>query len=334
MRLKLVAWRLSAVAAFAAACGGGGDEPAGLTVPDPEVVAAGPVSDAGSGVAPASAGVLSAGRDVQWYVSRGRRALDGLENVVVYRAADAVSGAADVVFYARCLGDRTEVEIDMGVFLGDDVISDGDVRTKRVLVRFVPADLRPLVYEVGLSGRSLIVDRPLAFLRELVGTDALVLQTVSARGTAVFAEFVVSALAYQNLLVVSEACGWILDADEAERAERLEQAELLEAERAEVLASYVSTPIREGLERFGVEYGEVFLDLPAPVERAFLGFGVNVSAVEIAMAQGLGIVCLTGTWVGDEIVLRECYVEGQLEGVGGREDDEPLGGAGGDGSGF
>ena len=85
-----------------------------------------------------------------------------------------------------------------------------------------------------------------------------------------------------------------------------------------------------GIERFGVEYGEVFVDLPAPVDRAFLGFAVSVSAVEIAMAQGLGIVCLTGTWVGDGIVLRECYVEGQLEGVGGAEDDEPLGGAAGD----
>ncbi|MCY4638058.1 MAG: hypothetical protein OXG04_26795 [Acidobacteria bacterium] len=328
MRLKLAAWRLSAVAAFAAACGGGGDQPGALTVPDPEVVAVGPVGDAGPGSAPASGAVLPAGRDVQWYVSRGRRALDGLENIVVYRAADAVSGAPDVVLYARCLGDRTEVEIDMGVFLGDDVISDGDVRTKRVLVRFVPADLRPLVDEVGPSGRSLIVDLPLAFPRELVGTGALVVQTVSARGTAEFAEFAVSALAYQNLLVVSEACGWILDADEAERGERLDEAELLEAERAEVLASYVSTPVREGLERFGVEYGEVFLDLPAPVERAFLGFGVTVSAVEVAMAQGLGIVCLTWTWVGNGIVLRECYVEGQLEGVGGSEDDEPVGDAG------
>ena len=330
MRLKLTVWRLSAVAAFAAACGGGGEPPAGLTVPDPEVVAVEPVGDAGPGAAPASAGVSAAGLDVQWYVSRGRRALDGLENVVVYRAADAASGAPDVVLYARCLGDRTEVELDMGVFLGDDVISDGDVRTKRVLVRFVPADLRPLVYAVGSSGRSLIVDRPLAFLRELVGTDSFVVQTVSARGTAVFAEFVVSALAYENLLVVSEACGWILDADEAQRAQRFERAEVFEAERAEVLATYVGTPIREGLERFGVEYREVFVDLPAPVERAFLGFAVSVSAVEIAMAQGLGIVCLTGTWVGDEIVLRECYVEGQLEGVGGAEDDEPLGGAAGD----
>ena len=43
------------------------------------------------------------------------------------------------------------------------VIPDGDMRTERVLVRFVPADLRPLVYEVGPSGPSLIVDRLLVF---------------------------------------------------------------------------------------------------------------------------------------------------------------------------
>ena len=119
----------------------------------------------------------------------------------------------------------------------------------------------------GPSGRSVIVDRPLAFLRELVGADSLVVQTISARGTPVFAEFMVSALAYENLLVVSEVCAWILDPDVAERVERLERAELFEAERAVVLASYVRTPIREGLERFGVEYGEVFLDLPAGVSR-------------------------------------------------------------------
>ena len=37
--------------------------------------------------------------------------------------------------------------------------------------------------------------------------------------------------------------------------------------------------------------------------------------MEIALAQGRGIVCVTGAWVVDEIVLRECYIEGQLGGV-------------------
>ena len=306
----LVACVLLAVSPLMAACGGG--------EPVPEIPV--PASDAGAEVqasrvlAPdpaARAGV----RDIRWYLSRGRRALDDLDNVVVYRSADDVSGSADVVLYARCLGDRTEVELDMGVELGDDVITDGDVRTKRVLVRFVPRDLRPVVFEVGSGGRSLVVDPPLAFLRDLVEADSVVVQTVSRRGTAVFAEFVVTALAYERLSVVSEACGWILDPLEAVRAETERQEALLEVERAEVLDTYVGVPIRDGIERFGVEYDEIYLDLPAPVGRAYLGFGVSISGVEIALAQRSGIVCLTGAWVGDEIVLRECYIEGQLAGV-------------------
>ena len=146
------------------------------------------------------------------------------------------------------------------------------------------------------------------------GLAPVLVQTVSRRGTAVFAEFAVTALAYERLSVVSDACGWILDPLEAVRAETARQEALLEVERAEVLATYVGVPVRDGIERFGVEYDEIYLDLPAPVGRAYLGFGVSISGVEIALAQRLGIVCLTGAWVGDEIVLRECYIEGQLDG--------------------
>lgn len=297
-----------AASVLTAACGGEQAVPE-IPVPDSESQA----QDAG---VPATEPVASLGaRDIRWYVSRGRRALDDLESVVVYRSADDVSGSPDVVLYARCLGDRTEVELDMGVELGDDVVSDGDLRTKRVLLRFVPRDLRPVVFTVGSAGRSLVVDLPLAFLRDLVEADSVALQTVSRRGTAVFAEFVVTALAYENLSVVSDTCGWILDPVEAVRAESQRQEALLEAERAEVLATYVGVPIRDGIERFGVDYDETYLDLPAPVGRAYLGFGVSISAVEIALAQGRGIVCVSGVWVSDEIVLRQCYVEGQLGGV-------------------
>ena len=297
------------VASLMTAACGGGEVTQEIPVPDsdPQVDETGglvrePVSGSGS-------------RDIRWYVSRGRRALDDLENVVVYRSADDVSGSADVVLYARCLGDRTEVELEMGVDLGDDVITDGDVRTKRVLLRFVPENVRPVVFEVGSAGRSLVVDPPLAFLRDLVEADSVVVQTVSRRGTAVFADFVVTALAYERLLLVAETCGWILDPLEAVRAETERQAALLEVERAEVLETYVGVPIRDGIERFGIEYDEIYLDLPAPVGRVYLGFGVSISGVEIALAQGRGIVCLNGAWVGDEIVLRECYIEGQLGGV-------------------
>ena len=301
-------WRLLLVAVLAASCSGS-EAPPQIPVPDPGE----PVGEDGS-VQP----VLPA-RDVRWYVSRGRRALDDLENVVVYRSADDVSGSADVVLYARCLGDRTEVELYMGVELGDDVYTDGDLRTKRVLMRFVPGDVRPVVLEVGSDGRSVVVDRPVQFLRDVVEADSVVLQTLSGRGTAVFAEFAVSALAYERLSLVSDACGWILDPVEVVRAERERQEALLEAERAEVLATYVGTPIRDGLERFGIEYDETYLDLPAPVGRAYLGFGVTVTQVEIAMAQDRGVVCVTGAWVGNEIILRECYVEDQLAEVEGAD---------------
>ena len=309
MRMRcLVVCVLLAASALTVACGGGEAVP--------EIPVPGPDPDPEERGAPATEPVSGSGaRDIRWYVSRGRRALDDLENVVVYRSADDVSGSPDVVLYARCLGDRTEVELDMGVELGDDVITDGDVRTKRVLVRFVPEVVRAVVFEVGSAGRSLVLDPPLAFLRDLVEADSVVVQTVSRRGTAVFADFVVTALAYENLSVVSDTCGWILDPIEAVRAETERQEALLEAERAEVLETYVGVPIRDGIERFGVEYDEIYLDLPAPVGRAYLGFGVSISGVEIALAQGLGIVCLAGAWVGDEIVLRECYIEGQLGGV-------------------
>ena len=80
-------------------------------------------------------------------------------------------------------------------------------------------------------------------------------------------------------------------------------------------------PIRDGIERFGVDYDEIYLDLPAPVGRAYLGFGVSISAVEIALARGQGVVCVSGAWVVDEIILRGCHVEGEL---GGAEDPDAV----------
>ena len=309
-------WRSCAAAALAVACGGGADSVA--VDPLPAAVTQGGLESAspGSALAPRPVGVSASGGDVRWHLSRRTRALDDLDNVVAYRAADAVTGSDAVVLHARCYGDRTEVELDLGVSLGDDIVTDGDVRTKRVLVRFVPAAVRALVYDVGLEGRSVVVGRPLGFLRDLVDADSLVVQTVSAGGTTVFAEFVVTALAYQRLLAVSEACGWILDPVEARRAESAGEEAMRAAERAEVLATYVGVPIRDGIERFGVEYGDLFIDLPAPVGRAYLGFGVSIGAVEIAVAQGLGIVCVAGAWVASEIVLRECYVEGSIDAGG------------------
>ena len=51
------------------------------------------------------------------------------------------------------------------------------------------------------------------------------------------------------------------------------------------------------------------MDLPAPVGRAYLGFGVSVADVEAASDLDRGVLCLDGSWVVDEIILRECYPE-------------------------
>ena len=153
-------WRLC-VAALGVACSGGGGDSAAVDAL-PAAVTQGPVESAALGSFSAARPVAdsAAGGDVRWYLSRRPRALDDLDNVVAYRTADAVTGSDAIVLHARCYGDRTEVELDLGVSLGDDVVTDGDVRSKRVLVRFVPAAVRAVVYDVGLEGRSVIVGRP------------------------------------------------------------------------------------------------------------------------------------------------------------------------------
>lgn len=61
-----------------------------------------------------------------WFVSITTDPDEGLSRVVVYRLADETTGVPDgrVLLYARCLGDHTEVEIEWGVPLGDDVYDE------------------------------------------------------------------------------------------------------------------------------------------------------------------------------------------------------------------
>lgn len=103
---------------------------------------------------------------------------------------------------------------------------------------------------MGSAGRSLVVDPPLAFLRYLVEAGFVGVQTVSRRGTSVFAEFAVTALAYERLSVVSDTCSWILDPIEAVRAEAERREALPEVERVQVLDNYLGVPTRDGIERF------------------------------------------------------------------------------------
>ncbi len=258
-----------------------------------------------------------AGRHADWSVSRTPRSLDGLEDVVVYRRSDSATGvpSGSVVLYARCFGDRTEVELLWGERLGDDVFDvDAPLEaTKRVLVRFLPDPLRTFLWSVGSSGGSLFVDRPLVFLRNFVVSDEVLLQTTSSVGAVLFASFRVSPLAFESVQQVALACGWILDAEALLAARTADYESVVAVERQEVLDTYVGKPIRGGLQRFGVEAGLLFVDLPAPVDRAYLGIGVTVAQIELALARGEGVVCLVGTWIGDEVLLRDCYPERDVD---------------------
>lgn len=165
------------------------------------------------------------------------------------------------------------------------------------------------VWPVSVSGRSLILESPLAFLCAYVEAEHVFVQTASWNGTVLFSQYIVAPDVLDDLGVVAEACGWILDPLEAAEAERVSVERLVEIERERVLHSYVAQPLRRGLDRFGVVRDELYVDLPAPVSRAYLGFGVTVSDVERARILDRGIVCLLGHWVGDELELRECYLE-------------------------
>ena len=62
-----------------------------------------------------------------------------------------------------------------------------------------------------------------------------------------------------------------------------------------------------------VNAGEIYIDMPAPVERAYLGAGMAVIDVELAAAAGLGLICLHGEWVEDRILLAECYPQDRYD---------------------
>ena len=285
----------------------------GSPEPPPEV------DDAGVVVGIAVDSLAQSGVDAplpeSWNVTSTDRTMDAMRDVIAYRVADEATGvpASQVVLFARCLGDRTQVDFYWGVALGDDVYDGRDERTKRVLLRFFPRPPSAVVWHTSGQGVTLLVRNPVRFLRELVGADALAVQTTSSTGQVLFAAFEFTPLAFEALQAVADACQWVLDPELVLAAARQTQDAVLEGQRERVLDTYIGNPIRDGLERYGVEYGDIFVDLPAPVDRAFLGFGVTVTDVETAVALGYGIVCTVGTWVGDELVLRECYIEGMIQ---------------------
>ena len=283
--------------------------PAALAESDPSTVSA---SD---GVVSSTRPATSVRSVNDWVVSTAPRALDGLDDVVAYRPADDVTGAnlEDVLLYVRCRGDRTEAELQWGVRLGDDVYEDDDV-TKRVLFRFVPDFQEAVVWPVSNTGGALVVLDPIDFLRRFVSSYEVLVQTTSWNGTVLFAQFVITPAALDRLSVLATSCRWILDSQALAVSDRRDAATLFAIERQRVLNTYLGSPLRDDLGQFRVdEAGDIYMDLPAPVGRAFLGFGVSTTDVGRARSLGRGVLCLAGSWVIDEIILRECYLEDSFD---------------------
>ena len=122
----------------------------------------------------------------------------------------------------------------------------------------------------------------------VVITARVVIQTTSWNGTVVLAEYEVGLEVFDGLNQVAESCGWILDPARAQAAARRDAETLLELERERVLDTCVGQPLRDELFLYGVDSGAVFVDLPQPVYRAYLGAGVTVTGVETARARELG----------------------------------------------
>lgn len=74
-------------------------------------------------------------------------------------------------------------------------------------------------------------------------------------------------------------------------------------------APTLSTPVRDAVERIGLEDGFIYVDLPAPVDRAWIGDGVDMLDIEYGLTDGVGLLCLQGDWLDDAIVLTQCFPE-------------------------
>ena len=295
-----------------AGCGGGASEPPS-TSSDSASVSSDVVEAPVPADPPAASPVSSAGAGggVRWGLSRRPRPIDGLFDVVAFRPPTSVSGPLppDVAVFARCIGDRTEVEMVWRVPLGDDVIGDGRRRSKRVLVRFPPQPVRPVLWTVSTDGAGLFVSRPLDFLREWVVAHEVLIQTTAGNGAVLFAAFARTEALPAPLVGVASACRWTLDPELAE-AELAAVVESVEArERAEVLESYLDVPLFESLDVLRAADGRLYVDLPAPVGPAYLGEGFELDELRTFFSAGAPLVCPAGRWEADELVLLDCFPE-------------------------
>ena len=243
---------LIAVLLLAVAAGCGGDEsplpPASETDERDDVASEPATAEENEPASPEDAPAASPPiEDGSWTTDITTNPLDDSRTVVaLLDAVEGVGGMIDpkpITLVARCQSNETDVFIGWHDFLGDDELNDVYSDRKRVTYRFPPADAQTEMWNVSTDNESTFVDSPIPFLRALVESERLVVQTTpygESPSTAIFtlagAEAAISSIA--------EECGWILDRGEAAaaRAEAAAAAARADAEAAAAeaarLASY------------------------------------------------------------------------------------------------
>ena len=180
--------------------------------------------------------------DGDWTVRRSANPLDDSTTVVaLLRSVQGVGGfdSEPILLIARCQSNKTEVYVNWHDYLGDDtnsVYSD----QKRVTYRFPPAAAETELWSISTDNDATFVERPIPFLRRLVESERLVMQTTPYGESPTLAIFQLKG-ARDVIEPISETCDWILDAGDAARVRRereqarreREQARRLEQEREE-----------------------------------------------------------------------------------------------------
>ena len=152
--------------------------------------------------------------DGDWITDRTTNALDDSPTVTaVLDAAQGVGGLLDsdpIQVIARCQSNETEVYINWHDFLGDDTPTD---EQKWVTYRFPPADATVELWGISTDNVATFVAQPIPFLRTLVASDQLILQTTPYGESPSMATFELIG-ARAAIDPIAETCNWTLPTGE------------------------------------------------------------------------------------------------------------------------
>ena len=276
-----------------------------------------------------------------WIVNRSTNPFDDSTTVVSILPATEGVGSFNsdpIALVARCQSNITEVYVNWHDFLGDDDLRDVRSPRKRVMYRFPPAAATTELWGVSTDNETTFVAHPIPFLRTLVASERLVMQTTPHGESPTLAVFDLAA-GRAAIEPISDTCNWILDAEEAARAdeereqtrraeqrrqERARQAELAarraeqerqeharRAELEEMLADAIRNPFPASrLMAIGRVDSETLAQrgLPDGVRVAYFVPGISVSRLMIARRQGQMVACAHGELAEDGITLRGCDI--------------------------